>query len=479
MITCCFLKRKMSEKVVILGTGDYGLALGQRLIDYGFRVVFGSRQPDSYYLKEYFESSDPASYSVTSISDAWSQSNRFVFFAVPAWTHEQIAEELGKTESRSNQAESKIVIEISNLIESQSHVKESNAGKLQTLLQKNLKQKVNVVKGFNLTSAYSISGPEFFSKRELTTSQAIPIAGDDTESKRAVIDLCHRIGYNCHDTGSLSQSALKLELINVSSFDDWYYPSFYSIVFLVFNWIAIFTNYYLFPKKPITFDQYVRDFSVLSHTNKCLAFTSLQILAFVYFTSCLAYIYQLKNTTKHKRFPKYLDSLLKARKHYGLWAFFFATLHMICSIFIMNPFYLADWYRKPDQFSSLSILTVRSEVTLLLGILAYVLLVILALTSVKAIGNGLNWAEWRFVQTKLGILSLSLATVHDFVMYMRMYNDRANLTFVYLITRMKLIALYFPILVLVMRLVFSYFTPISQRLDRIRNLPAVDQKKKN
>lgn len=459
----------MSEKVAIIGTGDYGLALGKRLLDYGFSVVYGSRKPDVSYLREYFGSE--GDYKVVGVADAWNQSDRFVFFAVPAWSHENIVDEVSKSGKR----ESKIVIEISNLLDGEDKVKESNAERLQSLFKSQKGQKVNVVKGFNLTSAYSISGPDFFTKHELTTSHVIPIAGDDVESKKAVSDLCHKIGYGCQDTGSLSQSALKLELLNVSSFDDWYYPSLYSILFFIISWLVIFLNYYYFPKKPTTFEQYMRDFSLLSHTNKCLAICSLQILAFVYFTSCIAYIYQLAYSTKHKRFPEYLDFLLKSRKHFGLWAFFYATLHIICSIYIMNPLYLADWYRTPDRLSNLSILTLRSEITLLLGILSYVLLVIVALTSVQAVGNTLNWAEWRFIQSKTGILSLALATLHDFVMYTRIYNDRDQFTLVYLVTRMKLIALYFPILVLVMRLFFSYFTPLSQRLERIRNNAPPDQ----
>jgi len=38
-----------------------------------------------------------------------------------------------------------------------------------------------------------------------------------------------------------------------------------------------------------------------------------------------------------------------------------------------------------------------------------------------------------------------------------------------LLTRVKLIALYFPLLVLVLRFLFAYFPPLSKRIQMIRD----------
>ena len=41
-----------TEVISVIGTGNYGLAIGKRLIQYGFKVAFGSRKPDYDYVKE-------------------------------------------------------------------------------------------------------------------------------------------------------------------------------------------------------------------------------------------------------------------------------------------------------------------------------------------------------------------------------------------------------------------------------------------
>lgn len=474
----------MSEKkevIGIIGTGNYGIAIGKRLLDYGYEIVYGSRNPNLDYLKECFQVvRNDGLFSVTSSAEAWKRADRIVFFAVTAFdsVYEGIVNEIVTSLKKKVTNKSKIVIDISNIVENSSaeKIKISNAEKLQNLFQARLEEQsvncqINIVKGFNLTSAYTLSSSGE-SKESLTSglNQTVPIAGDDFKSKESVIQFCNKIGFRAYDVGSLNGAALKLELVNKKTFNDWYYPSLMSLLFFLFNFAWIFFNYYFFPKKPHTFEKYLHDFSLLSHTNKVMGYTSLQLMAFVYFTSVLASVYQLVNSTKYKRFPKYLDFSLKSRKQFGLWAFYFATIHVIATIYIMNPLYLADWFRQPNKFSSLTILTLNGELALLIGILAFVLLIVLALTSINAIGSCLTWNEWRFVQTNLGLTALFLGLLHTAVMYTRIYNekDKFNYSYAYLLTRAKLIACYFPLVTLALRFVFAYFPPISNRLDKIR-----------
>ena len=79
--------------------------------------------------------------------------------------------------------------------------------------------------------------------------------------------------------------------------------------------------------------------------------------------------------------------------------------------------------------------------------------------------------EWRFVQTKLGVLCLFVSFLHDFSMYLRIFLSRNENSFstIYLLTRIKLIGLYFPLLVLLLKLIFSFFRPISKRVEKIRS----------
>ena len=383
---------------------------------------------------------------------------------------------------KSKELKSKIVIEISNRSDDEDlrKVKTSNAQKLDGMFFSKLNEssifnyKIHVVKGFNLIDAYSLSSfidtsgkKDFYDKSDLlNTNLVVPLCGNEASAKTAVIDLCHKIGLRAYDLGQLSDSSLKLELTNRKTFDSWYYPSLISLGFLAFNFTWIFLNYYFFPKKPHTFVEYLDRFSLLSHLNKVLGYTALQQLAFVYLASIFASIYQLKNSTKYQHFPNYLDFWLKTRKQLGLWAFLFACAHLIATMFIMNPNYLKEWYRTPSDY-----LTINSEISLILGLVAFLLMLLVALSSINSIGASLNWSEWRFVQTDLGIACLAFGTLHTLVMYLRIYLEKYEFGYsvIYLLTRAKLIAAFFPILVLFLRFLFGYWKPLSSRVQMIRN----------
>jgi predicted dinucleotide-binding enzyme/DMSO/TMAO reductase YedYZ heme-binding membrane subunit len=457
---------QQKETVAVIGTGNYGIALGKRLLDYGgFNVVFGSRSPDHYeYVTECLSNGDPdytyseGSVSVVSIKEAYSRAEKFVFLAIAPSDHvyQQFASQLNLNEAKSK----KIIIEVSN---SADESDQSNAERLAAIFKKH--SNVQVVKGFNLINAFSLISNQ-------TLDDKIPIAGNDQEAKELVINLCSKLGFSGVDVGPL-KNARRLEQANRNTFEEWKLPFLNSAIFLVFNFGWIFLIYFYFPKKPHTFAQYLNEFSLLSHTNKVLGFSSLQILAFVYFGSIVASIYQLSYKTKYKRFPIYLDTWLKSRKQYGLIAFLLASFHVVTSLLVASPSYLADWYKKlekPNKFN-LTVMTLNGEINMLTGVLAYILMVLVALSSINSIANSLNWQEWRFVQTKLGLSCLVTALVHDIFMYARIFleKDELNYDLVYLVTRVKLIAIYFPLLVVVLRFVFSYFPPISNRLENIRN----------
>ena len=173
--------------------------------------------------------------------------------------------------------------------------------------------------------------------------------------------------------------------------------------------------------------------------------------------------------TRYKIFPKYLDFILKSRKQFGLWSFLFACLHVLCTIFISNPAYLSDWYQELTMNNS-SKLTIHAEINFLSGILAFIIMLLIALSSINSIANSLNWNEWHFVQTKLGLVCLFIALMHSISMYLNIFFKRNlnNYSIVYLITRVKLIACFFPAFVLIIRFIFAYFPPISKRLENIR-----------
>lgn len=54
----------------------------------------------------------------------------------------------------------------------------------------------------------------------------------------------------------------------------------------------------------------------------------------------------------------------------------------------------------------------KGELACLLGLMALLLLCIVGVTSLPSVSASLNWAEWRFVQSRLGLGALLLALGH-------------------------------------------------------------------
>ena len=452
---------KLNEKITIIGTGNYGIAIGKRLMNYGYDVIYGSRNPNFDYLKECFN--DQNKFTVTTIIDACLKTDKFIFLAISAENdnYKDFANELNNLELNKDL----ILIEISNKTNNNND-DVSNAEKVKDLL---INKRIDIVKGFNLISSYLMSSCLNIEQKSNNNEINVPICGDNLESKQLVTLLCNRINLKANDIGLLKLNALKLEKINQTTFIEWKIPSLISLTILLLNIVWIYIHYYFFPKKSNDLEKYLKNSSILAHLNKVLGFTSLQFLSFVYFTSLIASVYQLYHGTRYKRFPKYLDFILKSRKQFGLWSFLFACLHVLCTIFISNPAYLSDWYQESVMNNS-SKWTIHAEINFLSGILAFIIMLLIALSSINSIANSLNWNEWNFVQTKLGLVCLFISLMHSISMYLNIFFKRNlnNYSIVYLITRVKLIACFFPAFVLIIRFIFAYFPPISKRLENIR-----------
>lgn len=470
------MKTVFADKICIIGTGNYAISIAKLFLHYGHEVIFGSRNPNINYLKQNLSEFNEKNFNVVSIENAWYQSESFIFMAISAdeAIYESFTEKISELIAKSDQATNKIIVEISNSSNDQSN-QISNAERLQNLFKDKLNEKsknseINVIKAFNLINAYSLSS-SFASPTKANLANVefrVPVAGDSMIAKQKLIDLCSQVGILAYDYGNL-QDSFTLEKANSSTFSEWKIPSLISFGFLAFNFIWVFLIYFYFPKKPLTFYEYLSDFSLLSHTNKVLGFTTLNLLAFVYFAYVIASVYQLKYGTKYKNFPNWLDKWLKSRKQLGLLAFSIGTFHAIASLFVTNPQYLKDWHYKLS--TGVGRMTLNGELNILTGITAYLLMVIVALTSINSIGNSLNWSEWNFVQSKMGISCLTVGLLHDALMYFRIYNekDENNYSFVYLITRVKLIAIYFPLIVLLARFILAYCGPVCNKLEKIRN----------
>ncbi len=153
-------------------------------------------------------------------------------------------------------------------------------------------------------------------------------------------------------------------------------------------------------------------------------------------------------------------------------AFLLATIHAIASLITLGPNYLETWYKTTDANKfNLTKLSLNGEINMITGFTTYIVLSLVALSSINSIAASLNWSEWRFVQTKLGMTALFLGLLHAISMYLNIYLDKEkyNYSTKYLLTRVKLISIYFPAIVVILRLIFSYLPPISSRINKIRD----------
>ena len=153
-------------------------------------------------------------------------------------------------------------------------------------------------------------------------------------------------------------------------------------------------------------------------------------------------------------------------------SFLLATVHAIASLITLGPNYLDTWYRTTDVNKfNLTKLSLNGEINMITGFCGYIILSLVALSSVNSIASSLNWSEWRFVQSKLGLSALVIGNLHAISMYINIYldKDKYNYSTTYLLTRVKLISIYFPAIVIILRFIFAYLPSIKNRLNKIRD----------
>ncbi|XP_008064392.1 metalloreductase STEAP4 isoform X2 [Carlito syrichta] len=119
--------------------------------------------------------------------------------------------------------------------------------------------------------------------------------------------------------------------------------------------------------------------------------------------------------------------------------------------------------QKENSFSTTS--AWLSDSYLALGILGFFLFVLLGITSLPSVSNIVNWREFRFVQSKLGYLTLILCTAHTLVYGGKRFLSPSILR--WFLPSAYVLALIIPCIVLVIK--FILIMPcIDNILTRIR-----------
>lgn len=381
------------ELLCIFGTGDLGRSLGQRLLQSGYKVVYGSRRPHSCGPL-------PPGAEVMS-HEAAAQSAGLVFMCI----HREHYDFL---ETIAPQLKGKVVVDVSNNLKKNLYP-EANAEYLQRLIPG-----AHVVKAFNTISAWALqNGPS-------DASRQVYLCGNSAEAKQAVEAVATKLGFTALDKGSLS-AARELEDFPLQLFPEWRLP-----LRLTVGLTAFFFFYVLIRDVVYAYVVDGKDISfriMVSLANKVFPIVSLIMLSLCYLPGVIAAILQLYRGTKYRRFPDWLDRWMLCRKQLGLIALGFAALHVLYTLVIPIRYYvrfrIAESTISKVRTNTTSVFDTttawRADSYYSMGILGFGLYVLLGITSLPSVSNALSWREFSFIQSKLGYLTVFFCTFHTYL----------------------------------------------------------------
>ncbi|XP_069770439.1 metalloreductase STEAP4 isoform X2 [Narcine bancroftii] len=381
------------ETICILGTGDFGHSLGMRLLKSGYPVVFGSRSPQESSLL-------PSCAQIFTHTEALKKA-KIIFLAVHRENYDFLP-------ALSSFLDGKVLVDVSNNLRKNQYP-ESNAQYLSKLVPKAI-----VVKGFNTVSAWALQSGS------LDANKQVFICGDDSKSKQQVMDVARSLGLTPLDQGSLL-AAEEVENYPLQLFPMWRLPltiAFGLTVFFFFYCVVIdIIHPYVTTNTDVSYKL------AISVPNRIFPNVSLILLSLVYLPGVIAAFLQLNRGTKYERFPSWLDRWMLCRKQLGLVALAFAFLHVLYT-FILPTRYSVRWRwmhsmieesKKNKTMELNKVQSWRVDVYFALGMMGFGLYVLLGITSLPSVSNVVNWREFRFVQSKLGHVTLLLCTAHTAV----------------------------------------------------------------
>ncbi|XP_014808427.1 PREDICTED: metalloreductase STEAP4 [Calidris pugnax] len=431
------------EAVCIFGTGDFGRALGHKLVQSGYPVVFGSRSTQTSSLI-------PKDAEVLSHAEA-AQKAAIIIIAIQRQHYSFLA-------PLAEILRGKVLVDISNNVKINQYP-ESNAEYLAQLVPG-----AKVVKAFNTVSAWALQSGT------LDASRQVFVCGDDMEAKQMVMDIVRALGLTPLDQGSLL-AAQEIENYPLQLFPMWKFPILLSLGLTAFFFFYCLIRDVIYPyvceNKDLSF------FIAISIPNRICPILALILLALVYLPGVFAAIIQLYRGTKYSRFPDWLDKWMLCRKQLGLVALAFASLHVLYTLVIPTRSFVRWRISSQTVSQALNNKTEPLNTTnawlsdsyLALGILGFFFFVLLGITSLPSVSNNVNWREFRFVQSKLGYLTLVLCTAHTLVYGGKWFLSPSS--YRWYLPSAYMLSLVVPCVVLVAKFVLI-FPCLDKPLTRIR-----------
>jgi predicted dinucleotide-binding enzyme len=190
-----------ASTVAIVGTGDMGDSLGPRFAELGYRVVYGSRRPDSVDTVALVERTGHGA-TAASQADA-AQAGDIVVLAVPWPAMEKVARSLGDLTG-------KIVIDLSMpFTQGKDGYPEMLVDSSSGQLIQNWNPGARVVKAFATLGSEIIDEP-----RKLGGPVTVPLASDDREAKETVGRIVAKMGFDPVDFGPI-RMAREMEIMQL------------------------------------------------------------------------------------------------------------------------------------------------------------------------------------------------------------------------------------------------------------------------
>ncbi len=153
------------------------------------------------------------------------------------------------------------------------------------------------------------------------------------------------------------------------------------LVFLGFSLLLFFRRF--------SFDLFI--------ANKAFASTSIVLVGLSFLLGPLAHFW-----------PKAFIPILHLRKHFGIFGFAVAGLHVLSSLILMSGDYFSRLY-------ALGKFSFEAELSMVFAIFAFFLFSIVAVTSIPSVEERMDKKKWLWIQ-RIGYIAFLFAAVHFFAL---------------------------------------------------------------
>lgn len=191
------------ETIAVLGTGDMGSAFGPRLAALGYRVIYGSRAPDSTKAKALLESTGANAKAASNVTAA-NQAD-IVLLALPADHVEDIVKTLGDLDGKVVIDQTWPPTEIAEDGYDRITGTHSRAESIQKLIPQ-----ARVVKALGTLGSNVIKNPH-----DAGGPVTIPIAGDHRRAKEITARIVAELGLDPVDAGPLRMARALEAMMNL------------------------------------------------------------------------------------------------------------------------------------------------------------------------------------------------------------------------------------------------------------------------